>query len=411
MTMKADAGKIADAMLAQTREWLGAPVAADAAASNTTVTLTAGQIEAAADKLLGRYTQYGYSSVTLPNLINFVASLAMFNVPDAAAQPGERAAFEAWIKRQYESWPGIISPWTAWQARAAASQVGAMTAIAPFEGMDREWTTEEKNGINDALRKYGWADNPPAAIVDDERLFDRLGCILFTRAFVPKEFDKWDDCDQETKLMFMNAAKAVLQEARASEPLSQISSQNIDAEIAQMVDQEFWSLTADATHQPARASEAGEAVHVSADTVKKVAQQYGYRYEDRIVFYGDAFTDFTEALESHYEGVDIAQQAVTLTRYPRYPRYIVIGYGETDHPQAAFVNERDQLLDAVLGMIYTHPSDAPGDVREAYRNDLTDDDEWFEGRWSAEFEIGGISIYDLGEPADAALQSHSEGDG
>lgn len=80
------------------------------------------------------------------------------------------------------------------------------------------------------------------------------------------------------------------------------------------------------------------------------------------------------------------------------PRYIVIGYGETDHPQAAFVNEREQLLDAVLGMMYTSPSNADAEIREAYRKDLAEDDEWSnEGIWSAEFEIGGITIYDLGE--------------
>jgi hypothetical protein len=83
-----------------------------------------------------------------------------------------------------------------------------------------------------------------------------------------------------------------------------------------------------------------------------------------------------------------------------YPRYIVIGYGETDHPQAAFVNEREQLLDAVLGMMYTSPSDACDDTREEYRKDLADDDEWsHEGIWRTEFEIGGVVIYDLGEPA------------
>jgi hypothetical protein len=82
-----------------------------------------------------------------------------------------------------------------------------------------------------------------------------------------------------------------------------------------------------------------------------------------------------------------------------YPRYIVIGCGETDHPQAAFVNVREQLLDAVLSMMYTSPSDADAEIREAYRKDLADDDEWSnEGIWSAEFEIGGITIYDLGEP-------------
>jgi hypothetical protein len=40
------------------------------------------------------------------------------------------------------------------------SASGGVTAIAPFEGMDREWTAEEKNGINDALRQYGWKDDP-----------------------------------------------------------------------------------------------------------------------------------------------------------------------------------------------------------------------------------------------------------
>jgi hypothetical protein len=32
----------------------------------------------------------------------------------------------------------------------------ALTATAPFLGMDREWTDEEKAGLSDALRKFGW---------------------------------------------------------------------------------------------------------------------------------------------------------------------------------------------------------------------------------------------------------------
>jgi hypothetical protein len=79
-------------------------------------------------------------------------------------------------------------------------------------------------------------------------------------------------------------------------------------------------------------------------------------------------------------------------------RYIVIGYGESDYPQATFVNERDALLNAVLGMIYMHPNDAPAYVREGYRQDLENEDEWsHDGRWSTEFEIGGIVVYDTGE--------------
>ncbi|MEX3764500.1 hypothetical protein [Paraburkholderia phenoliruptrix] len=77
-------------------------------------------------------------------------------------------------------------------------------------------------------------------------------------------------------------------------------------------------------------------------------------------------------------------------------RYIVIGYGESDYPQAAFVHERDGLLDAVLGMMFVHPADADDEIREDYRKDLTDSDEWSEGIWRTEFEIGGIVVYDLG---------------
>jgi hypothetical protein len=77
-------------------------------------------------------------------------------------------------------------------------------------------------------------------------------------------------------------------------------------------------------------------------------------------------------------------------------RYIVIGYGESDYPQAAFADKPEQLLDAVMGMIYTSPADADEDYRAAMLKDIQDDDEWHEGIWRTEFEIGGIVIYDLG---------------
>lgn len=92
-------------------------------------------------------------------------------------------------------------------------------------------------------------------------------------------------------------------------------------------------------------------------------------------------------------------------------RYIVIGYGETDNPQAAFANTQGELLDAVLGMMYTHPSDADAEIREAYRKDLDDEDEWTnDGIWRTEFEIGGIVIYDTGERVgnSAALSASTE---
>ena len=54
--------------------------------------LTANEIESAADKLLGPYMADGYSRATLPNLINFVASLSLFSVN--AARASEAAAGE-----------------------------------------------------------------------------------------------------------------------------------------------------------------------------------------------------------------------------------------------------------------------------------------------------------------------------
>jgi hypothetical protein len=55
------------------------------------------------------------------------------------------------------------------------------------------------------------------------------------------------------------------------------------------------------------------------------------------------------------------------------------------------------LLDAVMGMIYWPASDAPTEQREAYREDLDNEDEWGAGIWRTEFEIGGIVVYDTGE--------------
>lgn len=38
-----------------------------------------------------------------------------------------------------------------------------LTATAPFVGMEREWSAEEKAELNGALRKYGWKDGTPPA--------------------------------------------------------------------------------------------------------------------------------------------------------------------------------------------------------------------------------------------------------
>lgn len=100
-----------------------------------------------------------------------------------------------------------------------------------------------------------------------------------------------------------------------------------------------------------------------------------------------------------------------MTDATKMARYIVIGYGESDHPQAAFVQKRTGLLDAVLGMIYTNPSDACDETREEYRRDLADEDEWsHEGIWRTEFEIGGVVIYDLGGSVSTGEQSPADGE-
>ncbi|WP_257829282.1 hypothetical protein [Burkholderia glumae] len=76
--------------------------------------------------------------------------------------------------------------------------------------------------------------------------------------------------------------------------------------------------------------------------------------------------------------------------------FIVIGHGESDIPEAKIIARREDLLDAVLGMIYTHASEAPDDVRAEYAESLSDDDEWAADRWSVDFEIGGIVIWRVG---------------
>ncbi|WP_175974557.1 hypothetical protein [Burkholderia sp. BCC1047] len=76
--------------------------------------------------------------------------------------------------------------------------------------------------------------------------------------------------------------------------------------------------------------------------------------------------------------------------------FIVIGHGETDIPEAKIVTRRDDLLDAVLGMMYCPASDAPDDVRAEYAAALADEDEWAADTWSVSFEIGGIVVWRVG---------------
>ncbi|KVL18688.1 hypothetical protein WK02_27210 [Burkholderia cepacia] len=76
--------------------------------------------------------------------------------------------------------------------------------------------------------------------------------------------------------------------------------------------------------------------------------------------------------------------------------FIVIGHGETDIPEAKIVTHRDDLLDAVLGMMYCPASDAPDDVRAEYAAALADEDEWAADTWSVSFEIGGIVVWHVG---------------
>ncbi|MDN7489459.1 hypothetical protein QZM35_17260 [Burkholderia sp. AU45274] len=76
--------------------------------------------------------------------------------------------------------------------------------------------------------------------------------------------------------------------------------------------------------------------------------------------------------------------------------FIVIGHGESDIPEAKIVTRRDDLLDAVLGMMYGSASDAPADLRADYAAMLSDENEWAADTWSVSFEIGGIVVWHVG---------------
>ncbi|UEP42715.1 hypothetical protein [Burkholderia sp. B21-005] len=115
-----------------------------------------------------------------------------------------------------------------------------------------------------------------------------------------------------------------------------------------------------------------------------------------------------EELRSEYlRGVEDGRKQVAREYAARTPRtdvagavagecFIVIGHGESDIPEAKIVTRRDDLLDAVLGMIYGSASDATGDLRAMYAQDLDDDDQWAADTWSCSFEIGGIVVWHVG---------------
>ncbi|CAJ3626912.1 gp43 [Burkholderia pseudomallei] len=70
-------------------------------------------------------------------------------------------------------------------------------------------------------------------------------------------------------------------------------------------------------------------------------------------------------------------------------RFIVIGHGESDIPEAKIVARRADVLDAVLSMIYGGP--CPDDaMRAEYASMLGD---WDGDHWNVTFEIGGIDVW------------------
>ncbi|KGS79537.1 hypothetical protein [Burkholderia pseudomallei] len=70
-------------------------------------------------------------------------------------------------------------------------------------------------------------------------------------------------------------------------------------------------------------------------------------------------------------------------------RFIVIGHGESDIPEAKIVALRADVLDAVLSMIYGGP--CPDDaMRAEYASMLSD---WDGDHWNVTFEIGGIDVW------------------
>ena len=196
----------------------------------------------------------------------------------------------------------------------------------------------------------------------------------------------------------------------APSPLSEISSKSIDADCAQVVDDKFFDLIANVAplvEQGERGAQSQMWVIHERDLLHVMSVAIGAAY----VSVEDAAKrlNLKSVARAASTSANVAQGAEAVAQSDA--RYIVIGYGETDYPQAAFVNEREQLLDAVLGMMYTEASDADEETRDAYAKDLADDDEWSsDGIWSTEFEIGGITIYDLGYGAALTAAQSASGD-
>ena len=59
-----------------------------------------------------------------------------------------------------------------WCAVPLDKEAGKSAAQAPFVGMDREWTPEEKQGMSDALRQYGWCDGAPSVAQDERKALE-----------------------------------------------------------------------------------------------------------------------------------------------------------------------------------------------------------------------------------------------
>lgn len=149
-----------------------------------------------------------------------------------------------------------------------------------------------------------------------------------------------------------------------------------------------------------RARDAGASVHeyqaipASSPADERAAMAdvlFDWQIENGITLTAGVLTDLVRRLRAAHaastneKGAEVSGEC-----------FIVIGHGESDIPEAKIVTHREDLLDAVLGMIYGSPSDAPADARALYAQDLEDEDQWMADKWSCEFEIGGIVVWHVG---------------
>ncbi|KVN73861.1 hypothetical protein WT15_23750 [Burkholderia stagnalis] len=122
---------------------------------------------------------------------------------------------------------------------------------------------------------------------------------------------------------------------------------------------------------------------------QREAIEFAARWFDQSVLPDTPYSGYANALRELLAASPVEQPAAASAA----ERFVVIGYGESDIPEAKIVGRREDLLDAVLGMIYGGQECHDDAMREEYAQMLADDDQWSVGGWEVKFEIGGIQVW------------------